>query len=84
MEERKTKEKEAGTKNLAGAKCKDRDCPFHGKLKDRGKTFEGTVIKKFPKRVTIEFERMIYIKKYERYERRKTRVYARLPQCLEN
>ena len=40
MEERKTKEKEAGTKNLAGAKCKDRDCPFHGKLKARGKTFE--------------------------------------------
>ena len=33
----------------------------------RGRTFKGTVIKKFPKRVVIEFERMVYIRKYERY-----------------
>ena len=29
--------------------------------------FEGTIIKKFQKRVVIQFERTIYVKKYERY-----------------
>ena len=45
----------------------------------RGRSFKGTVIKKFPKRVVIEFERTIYIKKYERYSKRKTKLHARLP-----
>jgi small subunit ribosomal protein S17 len=49
----------------------------------RGKIFEGIVTKKFPKRVVIEFERMIYIKKYERYAKFKTKVHARLPETLE-
>jgi small subunit ribosomal protein S17 len=46
----------------------------------RGRTFKGAVIKKFPKRVVIEFERTIYIKKYERYSKRKTKLHARLPE----
>jgi len=68
----------------AGALCKDRDCPFHGKLKTRGKTFEGKVKRKFPRRVTIEFERMTYIRKYERYAKSKTKIHARLPECLKD
>jgi len=68
----------------AEALCKDRDCPFHGKLKIRGRSFEGKVIKKFPKRITIEFERMIYIRKYERYAKSKTKIHARLPVCIED
>ena len=39
------------------------------KLNPRGKIFEGKVIRKFPKRITIEFERMIYVKKYEAADR---------------
>jgi len=62
--------------------CADRDCPFHGKLKTRGKTFEGTVIKKFKRRVVIEFERNVYIRKYERYAKSKTKIHARLPECM--
>ena len=64
--------------------CKDRLCPFHGKdkLKLRGRTLEGTVIRKFEGRVTIQFERMLKVKKYERYEKRKTKIHARLPDCL--
>ncbi len=69
---------------LAGALCKDRDCPFHGNLKVRGRIFEGGVIRKFHKRVTIEFERMIYVRKYERYAKKKTKIHARLPTCVEN
>lgn len=45
----------------------------------RGRIFEGTVTKKFPTRVVLEFERTVYIKKYERYARKKTRLHARLP-----
>ena len=67
-----------------GDLCKDRDCPFHGKLKVRGRTFEGEVIRKFPRRITIGFERMIYIRKYERYAKSKTKIHARLPVCIEN
>ena len=49
----------------------------------RGRTFEGKVIKKFSKRVVIEFEKMIYVSKYERYAKSRTKIHARLPQLLE-
>ena len=64
--------------------CEDRDCPFHGKLKIRGRTFEGKVKSKFPRRISIEFERMIYVRKYERYAKSKTKIHARLPKCMED
>lgn len=82
---RRKKEKTAeGTAETAGALCKDRDCPFHGKLKVRGRIFEGKVKSKFPRRISIEFERMIYVKKYERYAKSKTKIHARLPACMED
>ena len=62
--------------------CNDRLCPVHGTLSLRGRSFKGTVTRKFPKRVAIEFERTVYIKKYERYAKRKTRLHARLPDCM--
>src|SRR3989338_6382038 len=75
-------------KSLAEAaknsECGDRNCHIHGSLKTRGRTFEGKVIKKFPKRVVIEFERMIYVKKYERYAKSKTKIHAHLPTCMED
>lgn len=69
---------------IAEAVCKDKDCPFHGKLRMRGRTFEGKVKRKLPRRITIEFERMTYIRKYERYAKSKTKIHARLPACMEN
>ncbi len=62
--------------------CNDKFCPTHGHISLRGRTFKGEVIRKFPKRVCIEFERTIYIKKYERYAKRKTKLHARLPDCM--
>lgn len=62
--------------------CNDRNCHVHGNLKSRGRIFEGTVIRKFDKRITIEFERMIYIRKYERYSKSRTKIHARLPDCM--
>ena len=80
--ENKTMEKEKNT-GIVVTECNDKDCHIHGNLKARGKTFEGTVIRKFHKRVAIEFERMIYVKKYERYAKSKTKIHARLPTCME-
>jgi len=66
--------------------CNDRLCPKHGdkKLKMRGRTFEGNVIRVLPGRVTIQFERMLKLPKYERYEKRSTNMHARLPDCMKN
>ena len=64
--------------------CNDKFCPFHGKMSLRGRSFKGNVIRKFPKRIVIEFERTLFIAKYERYAKRKTKLHARLPDCLFN
>lgn len=68
---------------IDGTECKDSKCHIHGKLRVHGRIFEGTVTKKFPKRIVIEFERMIYIRKYERYSKSRTKIHARLPLCME-
>ena len=78
--EEKSKNRE---KNIVGTGCNDKKCHIHGNLKTRGRTFEGKVIRKFQKRVAIEFERMIYIRKYERYAKAKTKIHARLSPCME-
>lgn len=45
----------------------------------RGRTFEGTVVKKFDKRVVVEFDRTVRIAKYERFMRKTTRIHSRIP-----
>lgn len=82
MAKQKTKEIKEEIKILDGT-CRDKDCPMHGGLKSRGRFFKGIVIKKFHKRIVIQFERMIYVRKYERYTKTKTKIHARLPTCLE-
>lgn len=67
---------------MAKEQCNDLACPKHGHISLRGRSFKGKVISKFPKRISIEFERTIYIKKYERYSKRKTKLHARLPECM--
>jgi small subunit ribosomal protein S17 len=62
--------------------CSDRFCPIHGSFSARGRVFRGKVIRKFEKRVCIEFERTFYVQQYERYAKRKTKLHARLPECL--
>ncbi len=81
---KKTESKKKKETKIAEAPYEDRDCPFHGKLKIRGRTFEGEVKRKFPRRISIEFERMLYIRKYERYAKSKTKIHARLPKCMED
>ena len=50
------------------------------KIPTRGRIFQGRVVSKFPSRITIEFERTVFIAKYERFLKKKTRIHSRLPQ----
>jgi len=79
--ERKVKEKPKGKADEASAK--EKIVGAERKVGTRGRVFEGIVIKKFPKRLTIEFGRMIYVRKYERYAKSKTKIHARLPICMD-
>lgn len=78
------KKKTTKVKKEEKVSCADQLCPTHGTspAKLRGRTFEGAVIKKLKGRVVIEFERILYSRKYERQEKRKTKLHARLPDCL--
>ena len=63
--------------------CNDPKCPWHGNLRIRGQTFVGVVVSdKSEKTVIVEWDYNYYIKKYERYERRKSKVAAYNPQCI--
>ena len=64
--------------------CNDKQCPIHGTLSARGRIFEGVVISKFPRRLAIQFDRTVFIKKYERYSKKRTKIHARLPDCMKN
>ncbi len=82
----KTEKKETKKVKEEKVSCADQFCPRHGSrpIKLRGRNFEGKVIRKFKGRVTIEFERILKVRKYERYEKRRTKLHARLPDCMEN
>ena len=86
--EKKVAEKLANSSGTVATSlsCADKFCPIHGekKLKLRGRTFQGAVIKKLHGRVTIQFERMVPVRKYERYEKRRTKLHARLPDCMKD
>ena len=64
--------------------CIDPKCPFHGSVKLHGRSFVGTVIStKMQKTVTVEWSRIKYIQKYERNEKRRSKVHAHQPACME-
>ena len=64
-------------------KCNDGNCPFHGSLKCRGRIFTGTVISvKMQKTAIVEWGHRKFLRKYERYEKRKSSVKAHNPACI--
>jgi len=65
------------TKEIAAEHAADMHKNFVTAL--RGRTFEGTVTKKFLTRVAIEFERTVKVHKFDRFYKKKTRIHARLP-----
>lgn len=78
-----TAKKISGKENKTKAKCEDNNCPVHGSLKCRGRSFTGTVIStKMQKTVIVEWERRNYLRKYERFEKRRSKVMAHNPACI--
>lgn len=64
-------------------KCSDVKCPFHGSLSVRGRQFTGTVVSaSMRKTAVIEFDRLQFLKKYERYEKRRTKLKVHSPDCI--
>lgn len=63
--------------------CNDKNCPVHNSLSLRGRFFRGVVINDvMQKSVMVEWERRKYVNKYERYEKKRTRVKAHNPECI--
>jgi small subunit ribosomal protein S17 len=63
--------------------CEDKNCAFHGKIGLRGRTFVGTVIGGDTHRTArVEWIRQFYIPKYERYEKRRSKIQAHNPPCI--
>ena len=65
-------------------KCDDARCPFHGHVKVRGRLLTGRVVSTAGKSfVVIQMEYLHKIRKFGRSERRKSRLTAHLPGCIQ-
>ncbi|RCV62863.1 small subunit ribosomal protein S17 [Methanophagales archaeon] len=63
--------------------CEDVNCPFHGTLPVRGQVLEGMVISaKAQKTVVVLRTYLKKIRKYERYEPRRSKISAHNPSCI--
>jgi small subunit ribosomal protein S17 len=63
--------------------CKDPRCAWHGSLPVRGRVFKGTVRSaKSHNTVIVEWGYHRFIRKYERYQRQKSRLTAHNPACM--
>ncbi|MBI4363165.1 MAG: 30S ribosomal protein S17 [Euryarchaeota archaeon] len=63
--------------------CADPKCPFHGSLPVRGAVLEGTVVSsKMASTVVVQRSYLRFIQKWERYERRQSKLSAHNPACV--
>lgn len=63
--------------------CSDVNCPFHGSLSVRGRSFEGVVKSdKMSKTVSVVWNRVVKIPKYNRYMIKRSKVKAHNPECI--
>jgi len=64
--------------------CNDKFCPYHGKLSVRGIQLDVQLVtKKMQNTVVVRREKLHYIHKYQRFEKRTTRMFAHLPPCVD-
>ena len=86
MAETKSKVRNIGIPNVEPPEktCDDAQCPFHGSLSVRGRVMEGIVTStKMHKTIVFQTDYLSLVKKYARYERRRSRKLAHLPPCIE-
>ncbi len=64
--------------------CGDKNCPFHGDVPVRGSSFSGTVQStSMQNSATVRWEHSEKVPKYERFERRNTKVTVHVPECID-
>lgn len=64
--------------------CDDVNCPFHGKLSVRGQILTGTVVSSnMDRTVVIQRRHEVLISKYQRYEKRQSKIHAHNPSCID-
>lgn len=64
--------------------CSDVNCPFHGTLPVRGQVLEGRVVSsKMNKTAVIQREFTRWISKYGKYEKRRSKIHAHNPPCID-
>jgi small subunit ribosomal protein S17 len=65
-------------------RCEDVRCPFHGNLKVRGRLLTGRAVSASGRGfVVVQMEYLHMVPKFSRGERRRSRVSAHLPPCIE-
>ncbi len=64
--------------------CSDKNCPIHSGLKTRGAAQIATVTSTKPKNtVIVRRDYLVKKPKYERYLRRKSKIAAHKPKCMD-
>lgn len=64
--------------------CADPNCPFHGELPVRGQTLVGEVASTdMDRTVVVEREYDVTVPKYDRLMKRRSRIPAHHPDCLD-
>nr|AJS13265.1 archaeal ribosomal protein S17P [uncultured archaeon] len=71
------------TSKESAVSCGDKKCAIHSDVSLRGRVFIGKVISaKMQGTVTVEWPRLYAIPKFERFEKRRSRVKAHNPPCI--
>ena len=64
-------------------KCEDDRCPFHGNIKVRGRLLTGRAVSTAGRSfAVVEMEYLHMMPKFNRGERRRSRVSAHVPPCI--
>ncbi len=65
-------------------KCEDDRCPFHGSVKVRGRLLTGRAVSTAGKSFTVvELQYLHNVGKFNRSERRRSRISAHVPGCIQ-
>ena len=64
--------------------CNDVNCPFHGNLPVHGQVITGKVVsERMQGTVVVELNFLHKVQKYDRYEKRSTKIHAHMAPCLD-
>ncbi len=65
------------------AECHDVNCPFHGSLPVRGQVITGKVVSDHMMgTVVVARNYLHYVRKFNRYEKRSSKLHAHIPPCI--